>query len=333
MLSQGKLLRNVLIMNMDMQLEDISASKYKKSISELNAEQLYIVVICMVKGLVDTFIKTVGEKKFYFISNAFEKGSFLENNLYNLGIYDILEGVLVSKGQEISMLKEAEEAYIGSANSFEQTSKRFFEESKKLGLTAEAMGIRRIKSHEEMENYKDDYCKEKSWLVRQEGKHTVVFNDVRAKVLFYNMDVVGKDKEIYKFHLFDLEMEDEIAEADKEMYYDYFLVSNSVRQILQEMRKNQYDLRKMYNYVRIGMEGKYIAFVIPELIRIMVNEKAMPVEEAVEVVRKTCGYEDYSMMIEEINKCPLAHVDKLVPQLIDKIKSTEERKREKAVEA
>ena len=56
MLAQGKLLRNVLIMNMDTQLESISESMYGKEISALNAEQIYIVVVCMVKGLVDTFV-------------------------------------------------------------------------------------------------------------------------------------------------------------------------------------------------------------------------------------------------------------------------------------
>ena len=105
MLAQGKLLRNVLIMNMDTQLESISESMYGKEISALNAEQIYIVVVCMVKGLVDTFIRTIGEKKFYYISTAFEKGKFLENNLINLGIYEILEGVLVSKGQESPLLE------------------------------------------------------------------------------------------------------------------------------------------------------------------------------------------------------------------------------------
>ena len=94
MLAQGKLLRNVLIMNMDRQLEDISASMYEKEVSELNAEQIYIVVVCMLKGLLDTFIRNLGEKKFYYISSGFSKGSFLENNLKNLGIYEIMEGVL-----------------------------------------------------------------------------------------------------------------------------------------------------------------------------------------------------------------------------------------------
>lgn len=325
MLAQGKLLRNVLIMNMDRQLEDISESMYGKEISALNAEQIYIVVVCMVKGLVETFIKTNSEKKLYFISTSLEKGGFLENNLVNLGIYETLEGVLLSKGQTMSTLKKVEEDYVGESKSFEQTSKSFFEECKEYEIPAEAMGIRSIKEFEDGDWKNDNYDPEKSWLVKQEGSREIIFNDVKAKVLFYNMDVVGKDKEVYKFHLYDFEIQNEIKQ-DKQIYYDYFLVNTCVKQILQDMKKNKYDLRNMDNHAKIGMEGKYVSLIIPELIRIMVNEKAMPIEEAIEVVRKTCGYEYFSDMIEAVNKCPLEYVEILVPQLIEKIKKTEIKK-------
>lgn len=322
MLAQGKLLRNVLIMNMDMQLEDISESMYGEKISGLDAERLYIVVICMIKGLVDTFIRNMGEKKFYYISTNFEKGSFLENNLINLGIYETLERILNSKGQKMSTLKKVEEEYIGKANSFEQTSQKFFEESKKYGLPSKAMGIRFIKTYEEREKEIENYDVRKSWLVKQESSQEIVFDGIKARILFYNMDVVGKDKEIYKFDLFDIEIQDEITEQNKQIYYDYFLVNISVKQILQEMRNNKYDLRKMDSYARIGIEGNYVAFVIPELIRIMVDEKAIPVEEAIEVVRKVCGYSDLNRMIEAVKQCPVEYVEKLVPNLVEKIEST-----------
>lgn len=326
MLAQGKLLRNVLIMNMDTQLESISESMYGKEIALLNAEQIYIVVVCMVKGLVDTFIRTIGEKKFYYISTAFEKGKFLENNLINLGIYETLEGVLVSKGQEMATLKKVEEEYIGEANSFEQTSKNFFIECKKNGLPAEAMGVRFIKSFEDRDKQIDNYDTQKSWLEKQDRTHEVIFNGIKANILFYNMDVVGKDKEIYKFHLHDLEIENEIPEQEKQIYYDYFLVNSCVKQILQDMKNKKYDLRKMDQYAKIGIEGKYVAFVIPELIRIMVDEKAIPIEEAIEVIRKVCGYNDLIAMTEAVKQCPLEYVEKLVPQLIEKIKSMEIKK-------
>ena len=139
-------------------------------------------------------------------------------------------------------------------------------------------------------------------------------------------DRFGKDKEIYKFHLHDLEIENEIPEQEKQIYYDYFLVNSCVKQILQDMKNKKYDLRKMDQYAKIGIEGKYVAFVIPELIRIMVDEKAIPIEEAIEVIRKVCGYNDLIAMTEAVKQCPLEYVEKLVPQLIEKIKSMEIKK-------
>ena len=323
MLAQGKLLRNVLIMNMGMQLEDISASIYGKEISQLSKEQVFAVVVRMVKGLLETFIRNAGEKKFYYISTAFEKGSFLENNLRNLGIYETLEGVLTEKGQSISDLKDVEEEYIGEANSFEYTSKKFFETVKKRGMTSEAMGIRTIVNPEELNGRSDSYDVEKSWLDKQDVSYEVTFGEVTAKILLYDMDVVDKKQEILRLHLYDLKIEDEILEQNKQIYYDYFLVNASVKQILQDMRNNKYDLRKMDEHAGIGFEGKYVAFVIPELIRIMVDEKAIPVEEAMEIVRKICGYSDFAMMAEAVNTCPSEYVEKLVPHLIEKMNNME----------
>lgn len=327
MLAQGKLLRNVLITNMDSQLESISQSMYEKEISALNPEQIYIVVVCMVKGLVDTFVRNIGEKKFYYISTAFQKGEFLENNLINLGIYEILEGILSEKGQDLAALKRVEEEYMGAVDSFEQTSKNFFMECSNNGLTGEAMGVRYIRPFEDKDKKIYNYDKKKSWLIKQDINHEVVFNGVKAKIVFYCMDVVGKDQQIYKFHLHDIEIENEIEEAEKQIYYDYFLVNSCVKLILKEMRNNQYDLRKMDHYAKIGIEGKYVAFVIPELIRIMVDEKAIPMEEAVQVVCKICGYDDLNAMIKVVKMCPTEYVEKLVPQLVDKIKNTEMKKR------
>lgn len=320
MLAQGKMLRNVLVMNMGMQLEDISASMYGKEISELKEEQVYAVVVRMMKGLLETFIRNVGEKKFYYISNAFEKGSFLENNLVNLGIYETLERILEEKGQKMSALKEVEEEYIGKGRTFENSVQNFLKEAEKQGLTSEAIGIRHIGEYVE-----GSYDPEKSWLEKSDASCEVTFHDVKAKILFYTMDAVGANQEIFKLHLYDIEIQDEILEQDKQIYYDYFLVHAGVRQILKDMRNNKYDLRKMDAYAAIGYEGKHVAFVVPELIRILVDEKAIPVEEAIEIARKTCGYSDFDSMIEAISECPSEYVEKLVPQLIEKIKHAEKR--------
>lgn len=318
MLSQGKLLRNVLILNMDKQLEDISATMYGKEVACLNTEQVYIVVIFMVKRLIETFVRNVGEKKYYYISTKFSKGSFLENNLVNLGIYEVLEGVLASKGQELSELKIVEEEYMGQQISFKETSKNFFEQCTNINMPAEALGIRYISQGNEQG--KTNYIQEKSWLVKHDVKYEAQFIHVKTKYAYYDMDVVGRDKEIYKFHLFDLEMDNELSEEDKQIYISYFLAHSSIKVILQQMKEKHYDLRKMDRYAKIGTEGEYLAFVIPELIRILAYEKAIPMDEVLEIVRKVCGYETYSAMLRAVESCPSTYVEKLVPHLIEKMK-------------
>ena len=320
MLTQGKLLRNVLILNMDKQLEDISSTIYEKKIKDLATEEVYTVVIFMVKRLMETFIRNSGEKKFYYISNNFSKGSFLKNNLLNLGIYEELEGALSNKGQKLSDLKRIEEEYLGVQRSFKETSHKFFEQSMQLGIPAEALGIRHVIKFEDKDKNIGLYEKDKSWLVKHDVNKNVTFNGVGASVSYYDMDVVGSDKEIYKFHLFEFELEQQLEEEQIKILSDYFLVHCSVKEILQQMRNNQYDLRKLDSYARIGTEGEYTSFVIPELVHVLVDEKAFPIKDAIEVVRKTCGYDDYSTMLQDVEKCPEEYVEKLMPHLIETIK-------------
>ncbi|MBR5598146.1 MAG: glycogen/starch/alpha-glucan phosphorylase [Lachnospiraceae bacterium] len=321
MLSQGKLLRDVLILNMDKQLEDISATMYEKEISALNAEEVYIVVIFMVKRLIETYIKSIAEKKYYYISSGFGKGSFLESNLRNLGIYEIMKGVLVSKNHDLESINEVEKEYLGRQESFEETTYKFFEQSAQYGLPSEAIGIRQIKKYEDKNTEYVPYQPEKSWLVKQDMSFSIALEKIKTKVCYYDLDVVGKDKGIYKFHLFDLEIEDAMGEEEAQIYYDYFLCHCAARLILQQMRANQYDLRRMDQYAVIGIEGKYMAFLIPEFVRIMMDEKAIPFEETIEVVRKIFGFTTYQKMIEAVETCPLEYVEKLVPHFIDKIKN------------
>lgn len=319
MLSQGKLLRNVLILNMEKQLENLSETMYQKEVSKLNAEELFSVVMLMIENLLETYIREEDGKKFYYLSTGFKRGNFLENDLKNLGLYEIFEEILAGKGQKMSALMNLEAKYNEGQNLFEQSSGQFFQKSRENGLPSEAIGVRRIFSLEERKKEENKLKKEISWLEKQDVRYECSLGGIKAFVELFDMDIIGKNKEIYRFHLFDIEMEDEIPEEEKQLYYDYFFVSCSVKLILHQMRDKHYDLRKLEEHAKIEAEGKYVAFVIPELIRILVNEKAIQLEEAIEVVRKTCGFASLEEMKNMINRCPIKYVNELVPELLEKI--------------
>ena len=104
------------------------------------------------------------------------------------------------------------------------------------------------------------------------------------------------------------------------IYQQYFMVSNAAQLILMEMKEKQYDLRKMYDYAVIQINDTHPSMIIPELIRILVNDKAFTMDEAIEVVSKTCAYTNHTILAEALEKWPLSYLEKVVPQLVPIIK-------------
>ena len=69
--------------------------------------------------------------------------------------------------------------------------------------------------------------------------------------------------------------------------------------------------------------------VIPELIRILVEEKAFSIDEAIEVVSKTCAYTNHTILAEALEKWPLKYLEKVVPQLVPYIKELDKKAKKK----
>ena len=169
----------------------------------------------------------------------------------------------------------------------------------------------------------------------------------------YDIDVIGYDSGVNKLRLFDLESVDESLVKDgitfdKEdvernltlflypedsdeagnllrIYQQYFMVSNAAQLILKEMREKHYDLRKLYEHAVIQINDTHPSMIIPELIRILVEEKAFTIDEAIEVVSKTCAYTNHTILAEALEKWPYAYLEKVVPQLIPVIDELDKR--------
>ena len=65
--------------------------------------------------------------------------------------------------------------------------------------------------------------------------------------------------------------------------------------------------------------------IIPELIRILVEEKAFNIDEAINVVSKTCAYTNHTILAEALETWPLEYLEKVVPQLVPYIKELDKR--------
>jgi glycogen phosphorylase len=91
------------------------------------------------------------------------------------------------------------------------------------------------------------------------------------------------------------------------------------------MKEKQYDLRRLNEYAVIQINDTHPTMVIPELIRILVEDKAFTMDDAIDVVSKTCAYTNHTILAEALEKWPLTYLEKVVPQLVPIIKELHKR--------
>ena len=360
MATQTNLMKDILVLNLEKQLEEVAGEMFGKSVKELTDQETYYAVLVLTKRLMAVSDANQGEKKIYYISAEFLIGKLLSNNLINLGIYDQLEEVLKKKGKELSRIEEIEpEPSLGNGG-LGRLAACFLDSIATLGLPGEGIGLnyhfglfKQVFKDRLQTAEKNDWIEENSWLTKTDVSFDVYFGKKKVVSRLYDIDVAGYDSGVNKLRLFDIESVDESLvkkgiDFDKEaieknltlflypddsdeagnllrIYQQYFMVSNAAQLILREMKEKKYDLRKMYEHAVIQINDTHPTMVIPELIRILVEEKAFTMDEAIEVVGKTCAYTNHTILAEALEKWPLKYLEKVVPQLVPYIKELDKR--------
>ncbi len=359
MTQASNLKRDVLVMNLEKELEHQTQSGYGKTIADCN-EELYYSILQLSKRLMQVSEPIEGEKKIYYISAEFLIGKLLSNNLINLGVYDSLDKILAKSGKQLSAIEEIEpEPSLGNGG-LGRLAACFLDSIASLGLPGEGIGLnyhfglfKQVFKDRLQTAEKNDWIEEQSWLTKTDTTFEVAFGKKKVTSRLYNIDVVGYDNGVNKLRLFDIETLDESLvkkgiDFDKEdieknltlflypddsdeagnllrIYQQYFMVSNAAQLILKEMKEKKYDLRKMYEHAVIQINDTHPTMVIPELIRILVDEKAFTMDEAIEVVSRTCAYTNHTILAEALEKWPLTYLEKVVPQLVPIIKELDKR--------
>ncbi len=356
--------RNVLIMNLEDQLGKCTKESFGKSIADCTDKELYIAVLKVVKELLAVSTRITGEKKLYYISMEFLIGKLLSNNLINLGIYGQLGEILKKNGKSLAAIEEMEpEPSLGNGG-LGRLAACFLDSIATLGLPGDGIGLNYhyglfhqvFKKNTQTEE-KDTWIEPESWLTKTDVTFEIPFGDCTVTSRMYDIDVVGYENGVNKLHLFDVETVDESLVKkgitfDKEaitknltlflypddsdeagnllrIYQQYFMVCNGARLILQEMKDRRYDLHTLPDHVAVQINDTHPTMVIPELIRILVEEEAFSMDEAIDVVSRTCAYTNHTILAEALEKWPLAYLKKVVPQLIPYIKELDKRVRAK----
>jgi starch phosphorylase len=338
-------------MSVKTNLEAVTQKMYGKGISQLDDKQLYYAILNMTKEMMEGKGVIEGTKKVYYISAEFLIGKLLSNNLINLGIYEELEKVLKEEGKSLNVIEEIEpEPSLGNGG-LGRLAACFLDSIASLGLPGDGIGLnyhfglfKQVFKDRQQTAEKNDWIEDQSWLTKTDISFPVYFGKRKVTSRLYDIDVIGYDQGINKLHLFDIETVDESIvgdgiDFDKEdieknltlflypddsdeagqqlrIYQQYFMVCNGAQLILKEMKDKGYDLHKMYEHAVIQINDTHPTMVIPELIRILTEEEGFEMEEAIDVVSKTCAYTNHTILAEALEKWPIKYLKKVVPQLM-----------------
>ena len=346
---------------MEKKLSELVKKLYKKEVSEATNAELYHALLSLTKELSREKKVINGDRKVYYISAEFLIGKLLSNNLINLGVYDELEEILNKNGKSIAMIEEEEpEPSLGNGG-LGRLAACFLDSIATLGLPGEGIGLNYhyglfkqvFKDHLQTAE-KNDWIEKDSWLNKTGVSFEVEFGGgVKVESVLYDIDVIGYDNGIIKLHLFDLKSLDEGLvrkgiDFDKEavdknltlflypddsdkagnllrIYQQYFMVSSGAQFIIKEVKEKGFDLYELDKHVIIQINDTHPTMVIPELIRILTQEEGFTMDDAVEVVGKTCAYTNHTILAEALEKWPLDYLEQVVPKLVPIIKELNNR--------
>lgn len=95
----------------------------------------------------------------------------------------------------------------------------------------------------------------------------------------------------------------------------YFLVSASIRSIIQSYKKNHNGLHKFHKHVGIHVNDTHPVLAIPELMRILMDEEGFGWDEAWHITTHTISYTNHTTLSEALEKWPVRIFQPLLPRI------------------
>lgn len=346
-----------------MKTQDLLQQKLGKNIAEASNEEIYYALLKLVQEMAKEKEAPEKKKKIYYISAEFLIGKLLSNNMINLGIYEEVREILAQNGKDICEIEEVEpEPSLGNGG-LGRLAACFLDSIATLGLSGDGIGLNYhlglFKQEFENELQKETpnpWIKPESWLIRTDVTYPITFRGLTLNSRMYDIEVTGYHNQTNKLHLFDIDSVDETiveegirfdkADIEKNLtlflypddsdekghllriYQQYFMVSNGARLILDECRKRGSNLYDLPEYAVIQINDTHPTMVIPELIRLLV-EQGMEMDTAIDVVSRTCAYTNHTILAEALEKWPMHYLKDVVPQLVPIIEVLDDKVRRK----
>ena len=346
-----------------MKLEMLVSEKLGKAISESSNQEIYQALMAVVQDMAEQKESNAGKKKVYYVSAEFLIGKLLSNNMINLGIYEDVRKMLAANGKDICEIEEIEaEPSLGNGG-LGRLAACFLDSIATLGYNGAGIGLnyhlglfqQKFADHMQKET-KNPWMNRSGWLKRTDVGFPVSFGNMTLQSVMYEILVTGYGNRTNKLQLFDIDSVDESIVQDgisfdkKEIaknltlflypddsdedgrklriYQQYFMVSNGAQLILKECEARGCNLYDLPDYAVIQINDTHPTMIIPELIRLLIA-RGLSVDDAIDVVSRTCAYTNHTILAEALEKWPLHYLQEIVPQLVPIIEILDDKVRRK----
>ena len=346
-----------------MKLEMLVSEKLGKAISESSNQEIYQALMTVVQDMAEQKESNEGKKKVYYVSAEFLIGKLLSNNMINLGIYEDVRKMLAANGKDICEIEEIEaEPSLGNGG-LGRLAACFLDSIATLGYNGTGIGLnyhlglfqQKFADHMQKET-KNPWMDRSGWLKRTDVSFPVSFGNMTLQSVMYEILVTGYGNRTNKLQLFDIDsvdesiVEDGISFDKKEIaknltlflypddsdedgrklriYQQYFMVSNGAQLILKECEARGCKLYDLPDYAVIQINDTHPTMIIPELIRLLIT-RGLSVDDAIDVVSRTCAYTNHTILAEALEKWPLHYLQEIVPQLVPIIEILDDKVRRK----
>ena len=343
------------LMEFNTSIEQALQKLLDKPILAASNQEIYYALLQFTKQQIEQRPQAVAKKKVYYISSEFLIGKMLSNNLINLEIYDEVRSILAENGKLLSDIEEVEpEPSLGNGG-LGRLAACFLDSIATLDLPGTGVslnyhyGLFKQKFNKNSQSEEPNpWIEEQGWLTKTDKSYKIDFNGFSVQSRLYEIDVVGyANNRVNKLSLFFFFCVDQSIVGDGitfdkndiaknltlflypddsdesghllRIYQQYFMVSNAVNLIFDDLQENNFALNDLASHAVIQINDTHPTLVIPELIR-QLELKGIKRERAVEIVKHCVAYTNHTILAEALEKWPLAYLEKVVPHLMDIIR-------------
>ncbi len=333
-------------------LEEKAKKQFNKSLKDASEQEIYKLLLDLVEEKSAAMPTNESKRKMYYVSSEFLIGKLLSNNLLNLGIYDEVKEELAKHGKSIEEVEEAEQEPSLGNGGLGRLAACFLDSTATLGLNGDGVGLNyhfglfRQVFENNQQNYRPDaWLAEPTWLNKTDTSFTVPFGKFTLESKLYEIEVLGyQQKTKNKLRLFDLEsvsgdiIKEDSIHFDKEnikenltlflypddsdrqgyllrIYQQYFMVSNAAQLAIQEAVERGSNIHDLAEYVIIQINDTHPAFIIPELIRLLVYKHDISFDESVEIVKNVVAFTNHTILAEALEKWPIDYIQEVAPEI------------------